>query len=299
MRKPVLIIFANACLLIAIFGLLAQSLFVVERVATVKAVEGKVEVQRGGEGSYSPLVAGMVIQIGDMVRTAAGSSAQFSWLDGTRWKLLHDSEAAIRAASFSSTHKTEVSKLQLLKGKVLVRVAKALAGDSSFEVETPTALAATRGQVFSVAVRGGFTAVDVFKGTVSVSNLQGDSEAVATPEKRAFETVKGWHISRPENVREFLAETDFVRPLLQVDGISKQAYFAVIKGQTEAGSRLVIDGKKVPVLGNGTFVGRVQLTPYKNSWKIVSTDSYGQTNSVVANAAATPSCEVADQDQRG
>jgi hypothetical protein len=140
-------------------------------------------------------------------------------------------------------------------------------------------------------VVGGLTAVDVFKGTVNVNNLQGESEAVATPEKRAVESAKGWHILRPESVEGFLAERDFVRPLLQVDAISKQAYFAIIKGQTEVGSRLVIDGKKVPVLGNGTFVSRVQFAPDKNSWKIVSTDPYGQVNSMVAKATVTPSCE--------
>lgn len=290
MRKPVLLIFANTCILIAIFALLTQSLFVVQRVAQVGPVHGKALVQPGGSGAFVPLAEGMTVKTGDVVHTTPKSSVELGWLDGTRWKLLGDSEAIIRQASYSSNGKFELSRLQLNQGKVVVRVARELPKDSRFEVETPTALTTSHGQVFCVQLAAGFTTIDVFKGSVDVVPSQGGSEIVATPIKRVVETSKGWEIIPIKENAPFLQEPEFTKPLLKAKVKALDSQHVLINGETEVGSRVMVDGKTIPVLGTGVFVRRVKTAPGTKSWKIESIDRYGQRNAIMAGLETMKSC---------
>ena len=88
--------------MIVVFALLAQSLFIVQRVAQTRNVVGQVTVQRGGAGEMIALVEGTPVQNGDVVRAGAKSSAEFNWQDGTRWKLLANSHLVIQKSLFNS-----------------------------------------------------------------------------------------------------------------------------------------------------------------------------------------------------
>lgn len=275
MRKPVLLIFANACILIVIFVLLAQSLFIVQRVALARNVSGQVTVQRGGAGAFTPLSTGAAIKSGDTVRTGAKSEAEFAWQDGTRWKLSPDSSLTVQTALFNPAKKSEVSRLRLESGQVLVRVVRPMPLASRFEIETPSALATVRGTIFRVAVLGAQTQVKVFQGRVEVSDPGGARKISITPGQKVRASILDFKTSADPDQSEFLAQPTFLKPELQVQVRSAAPGTALLSGQTEAGDRVTIDGVKVPVLGTGHFLKRVKIGDGQAKWKIESTDRHG------------------------
>jgi len=274
-RKPVLLIFANACILIVVFVLLAQSLFIVQRVAIARKVSGQVAVQRGGAGDFTPLAAGAGIRSGDVVKTGAKSEAEFAWQDGTRWKLSPDSNLTIQTALFNPAKKSEVSRLRLESGQILVRVVRPMPLASRFEIETPSALATVRGTILCVAVRGSETQVKVFQGRVDVSDTSGARKVSITPGQKVCASVVDFKTDLDPDQSEFLAQPTFLKPELQVKARPAAPGTALLIGQTEAGNSVTIDGTPVPVLATGRFLKRVKMGDNSTKWKIESTDRHG------------------------
>lgn len=275
MRKPVLLIFTNACILVVVFALLAQSLFIVQRVAIARAVSGQVEVQRGGAGAFTPLSAGEGVKSGDVVRTAGQSEAEFAWQDGTRWKLAPGSRLTVEKASLNSARQNQTSRFQLESGRILVRVVRPMTRASRFEIATPNAVASVRGTVFSVAVANGATQVKVFRGSVEVSELNGTQKVSVAPGQKVRASLLDFKTSADSDEREFLAQPDFLQPELRVNAQVLENGVALLRGQTEAGDAVTIDGASVPVLTTGAFVQRVQIGAKTLGWKVESTDRHG------------------------
>lgn len=290
MRKPVLLIFTNACILIVVFVLLAQSLFVVQRVALARQVSGLVEVQRGGAGDFKPLRAGQGIKNGDIVRTGPSGHAEFAWQNGTRWKLSPSSLLALEQAQFNPAKKREISRFRLESGQMLMRVVSSAASTSRFEIETPGALATARGTVFSVAVEKGATLVRVFQGRVEVSEPGGAQKSSISRGQKVRATALEFKTGADTDASEFLAAPTFLQPELRVKARLVAPGAAILSGQTEAGDQVTIDGKSVPVLGTGAFLKRVSIGANNQAWKVESTDPYGA-KTVVWQRPPAPSCE--------
>ena len=274
MRKPVLLIFANAMILIVVFMLMAQSLFVVQRIAQAGEVKGLVEVKRG-DGEFQPLATNAIVAVGDTVRTGRDGSVEFTWADKTRWKLAANTQLTVKKASVNK--KVETSQFRLDAGQVFVRLVKRLAPASRFEIETPTAVAAVRGTVFSVAVDQGQTKVEVFKGQVKVSAQDG-GEMMVDP---GHEGTTGAGRVKIADARgeAFLAQPTLIRPDLELEVRAIQNEFAVLRGSTEVGNTLLVDEKPAKVLGTGAFFKRVKLQPGHNQWKVVAKDKHDETTS--------------------
>ena len=275
MRKPVLLIFVNAMILIVVFVLLAQSLFIVQRVAQANDVKGTVEVQRAGQGGFAALASGGIVAVGDVVRTGKDGQAEFTWADKTRWRLAPGTQLTVAKASINSAKKAEISQFKLDSGKVFVRIVKSLTPDSKFEIETPTAVAAVRGTVFSVEVKGGQTRVETFAGHVKVSS--GGKEAMVDPGKEGTTGASQIQMGAADGAA-FKSQPDLIRPDLEVR-VKQVGKIALVQGATEAGDKLQIGGKSVKVLGTGGFVQRVDLAPGHNQWTIVATDKHGASSS--------------------
>ncbi len=275
MRKPALIIFANASILIVLFCLMAQSLFIVSRLASAKAVSGRVELRRGGQGAFSPVTLGETVKTGDELQTGSDGRAEFAWADGTRWKLEPSTHLSITRAASNSWRKTEQTQFKLDAGKVFVRVVKTLAPGSSFQIETPSAVAAVRGTVWSIEVNGGQTRVGVYKGFVEVSGAGGAQ--TVRPGKEAV-TGNGGSVAleSAHNAAAFAANPDLLRPTLDVDVRTVQKS-AILSGQTEAGDALCLGNECVRVLSNGAFVRRVPLQTGHNEWRLTATDKHAAT----------------------
>ena len=278
MRKPVLLIFVNAMILIVVFALLAQSLFIVQRVAQAGAMSGTVEVQRSGQGEFKPLASGNIVAVGDVVRTGKDGQAEFTWADKTRWKLAPNTQLVVAKASLNSTKKTEVSQFRLDAGKVFVRIVKSLTPDSKFEVETPTAVAAVRGTVFSVEVKDGKTNVETFAGHVRVSS-EGQQKMV-DPGEAGTAGAGAIQLEKADGAA-FRSQPDLIRPALQVR-VKPLGKFALVQGETEVGNQLVIGDKPARLMASGTFVQRQKLAPGHNQWRVTATDKHGAVSSQCA-----------------
>ena len=277
MRKPVLLIFANAAILIVLFSMMTQSLFIVARLASAKSVTGQVEVRHAGENAFHPLHVGEAVKAGDEVQSAEDGRAEFAWPDGTRWKIEPQTRLTIERALLNSRSKTEHTQLRLDAGKVWVRVVKTLASGSGFGIETPTALAKVRGTVWSIEVSGDQTRVGVYKGFVEVT---GDKTTeIVRPGLEAIAGTEGVKLERARNQSGFGANPDLLRPLLDVQfSLGKVA--AIVNGRTEAGDLLTLNGEAIPLLNNGAFLTSVPFKNGHNEWTFSATDKHGVTSSV-------------------
>lgn len=273
MKKPVLLIFVNAMILLVVFALLAQSLFIVQRVAQASGVQGTVEVQRDGRGEFVALAAGQMVGVGDKVRTGAEGQVEFTWADKTRWKLTPNTQMTIASATINSVKRAENARFMLDEGKLFVRIVKPIREGSSFEVQTPRAVATVTGTVFSVAIQpDGATCVEAFAGRVQMESnghaatVEAGTAGVTGPDAIEMMPIAG---------ADFRAQPDLIAPWLNVSAQPAQGAIAFVRGSTEAGNALEINGQCALVLGNGSFVRRFVLTPGHNQWQIVATDKHG------------------------
>lgn len=211
------------------------------------------------------------------MQTGADGRGEFAWTDGTRWKLEPNTHLKVERAAINSWRKSEQTQFRLDAGKVFVRVVKSLAPGSSFQIETPSAVAAVRGTVWSIEVANGQTRVGVYKGFVDV-NSEGKGSQTVRPGHEAIANDNGVRLEDTSDAAAFESQPDLVHPTLAFD-VKVGRVAAIISGQTEAGDNLTLNDKSVPVLGNGAFVRRAPLQQGHNEWTLVATDKHGETSS--------------------
>ena len=280
MRKPVLLIFINAMILIIVFALLAQSLLVVTRVAQAEGARGLVEVQRGGKGEFSALSSGQMVAVGDVVRTGQDGQVEFTWADKTRWKLTPNTRLTVAKATTNNANNTEDSRFRLDAGKLFVRIVKPVKEGSTFEVQTPGARARVVGTVFSIAaLADGTTRIETYAGRVQMEsagkNIFVPAGQAATSGHSAGEAIAVKRFSGAD----FRSQLDLIRPALSVRAQPMNKDVIFVRGSTEAGNTLEINGKRALMLNNGSFARRFTLAPGHNEWQIVATDKHGAASS--------------------
>lgn len=272
MRRPVFLIFVNALILIVVFALLTQSLFVLQRLAQARAVVGRVEVQGNGKGAFRLLAERDFVRTGDIVRTASDGTAEFLWIGGTRWKVMPNTVIKVKKA-MTSSQKAEISQLELSQGKVFVRMARELSPSSRFEIHTPTAIASVRGTIFSIEVRGGSTQVRVWKGEVALSGASGYKTVIESGQQG--DAGEGAIAKRPDAFSsDFSAEPSIVRPQLEARVQNLDAGQALVSGTSEAGNAISVNGQSARVFASGAFRLRLRL-PRDGQFTVVASDRHG------------------------
>jgi hypothetical protein len=289
MRRPVLLIFINAMILIVVFALLTQSLVIIQRIAKADKVTGLVEVRRSGKGEWKTLSSGGLIKTGDVVRSGKDGLAEFKWADGTRWKIMPATEIKVKKSIYNVVKKSDQSQLELSTGKVFIRIIKALGPSSKFEVETPTAVAAVRGTIFSVEVTNGKTEVAVLKGKVwlsSDSKSAHESDEIV-PGKVGISSAAGSldQDTDAAALAAFAKQTSIVLPQLNAEIKPLQEGRVLISGSTEAGNAVLINEKKVRVLGNGKFLFRAPIGKAK-TYNVIAIDKHGARATKVLSLAS-------------
>jgi len=150
MRK--VIIFAIILSLLAICSIsIAEE---VKRTAVVAEVKGTVDVKTA-DGNWTAAKTGMVLNQGDIIRTKEGSSAILN-VDGTAQtatvQVKEKSQLMLAELIMNKDDNSQKTTLDLALGEILVKAKKLHSEKSSFEVKTPTSVAAVRGTSFSVSV---------------------------------------------------------------------------------------------------------------------------------------------------
>ena len=174
MRRSTYLIFINAVVLVVILALMAQSLFVVKRPGTVTSVTGRVWVQHGEQGNFTPLSAGETIKSDDTIKTGANGQADFTWADGTRLRIRPDSNLSVYKSQAILAKKADIRQFRLNYGVILVDVAKLVSPQSKFEIATPTAIASARDSIFGVKVKNGRSQAWLDKGSLKLSSGMGN-----------------------------------------------------------------------------------------------------------------------------
>jgi len=166
--------------------------------------EGDVSVMKADADGWTQAEIEMELEVGDTMKTGDNSSAEITFFDGSTMELEAGTEIEILSLDLACD--TGVSAITLMQtmGTTISRVTKLLDPASSYEVETPTGVAAVRGSVMIVTVGG--------DGTTLITNQEGSIYAIGQgvelqiPEGRTGIIVSG---QQPELVNDQpVAEND-------------------------------------------------------------------------------------------
>jgi phage tail protein X len=127
-------------------------------------LEGRVQVKRSGETSWSSARPNMILLENDQIEVLSQSRAE----------LILDNQSVMRLAenTLLTIHtRKETARMDISTGRLWVRIAKLFNPASRYDVKTPTAIAGVQGTVYQVAVAGDqSTTIQVFQGAVNVYN---------------------------------------------------------------------------------------------------------------------------------
>lgn len=132
--------------------------------AEVLSLSGEVSVQKAGQTGWSAVSEGTLLSEGDTVRTGKGASAELSMdeKDNIIASLSGDTTAVLRGKT--------LERIELSVGSIRSLVKK-LGKGSSFEIKTPTVVAAARGSGWDVDYDGESTTVKAFEDNISVESI--------------------------------------------------------------------------------------------------------------------------------
>jgi len=146
--------------------------------ATVSATVAGVSVQHEGKVTVSPLRPHDTVSAGDVIRTRKKGSAEISFPNGSILDIAPRSELKFVKLD---VHLNQTA-IQLISGKLHIKVGRLTQPSFTFEVVTPTALIGVVGTEFIVESRSGNgkrnveTRVQCIEGYVTVSGTGGEVE---------------------------------------------------------------------------------------------------------------------------
>ncbi|MGB5562701.1 MAG: FecR domain-containing protein [Sedimenticolaceae bacterium] len=142
--------------------------------ANIAATRGQVELTRADGAQETAVAPGLIIRLGDVLKTGEDSSATVIFADGTKLTLRSASE--MRFDHLSAHGKTGMvdSRLHLIDGRMDTRVKPAVGPGSRFEIQTPSAISAVRGTEYRAAVTadGHASNIEVLRGKVKVTGAR-------------------------------------------------------------------------------------------------------------------------------
>jgi VCBS repeat-containing protein len=113
---------------------------------------GDVSVMKEGTDGYEPAGPEMELEVGDTIKTGGNSSAEIIFFDGSTMELEADTEIEILSLDLACDTGITTITLEQTMGTTISRVTKLLDPGSSYEIETPTGVAAVRGTIVTVTV---------------------------------------------------------------------------------------------------------------------------------------------------
>lgn len=156
-----------------IFWLCAISPAFAAAVGHFTVVQGRVDILKPGQTRAVEAHLDDPVYLGDILRSKSASFAEVSFNDGTVLRLARNTRVEIKDFSVSAAGRREAGSLRLIRGKIRAIVPRTFgsiipvsSARSTFEVETPTAVAGVRGTDFIVWYNLGVTYLYVLDGIV-------------------------------------------------------------------------------------------------------------------------------------
>ncbi|MEP6908641.1 MAG: FecR domain-containing protein [Pseudoxanthomonas sp.] len=142
--------------------------------AKVVAVRGEASVS--GVGNAGPIIEGMQLGIGALLRTSRDATLSLQFADGSRLLLMGDSELRLDRMSRYGKSGMVDTRLRLQRGRITNDVVPTRGAAPAFIVDTPNASSAVRGTRFRVNTTAtDRTQAEVTEGTVAVSAKSGNT----------------------------------------------------------------------------------------------------------------------------
>lgn len=224
-------------------------------------VEGKVDVLRGGSLPAISVKVEDPVFIKDVIRTKSQSRAEILFVDGNQIKMAP--RTRIDISEYISDEKRSVGIIGLPRGMVeavvppkVVNRIKLSPEASSFEIQTPVAVAAVRGTAYHVYQSGNTATIFVEEGVVYVYNpkfpdqvievhageivtLYADQPATASKPRKATEEEKKMFerfalLDEPVSVLDFMIMTSPPGPGPQTQPPITEIYPSIIQRPTES-----------------------------------------------------------------
>lgn len=153
--------------------------------AFISRLQGEAVIERGSEPI--PASVGAPCQTGDVLRSGPGCTVDVTLNDQAGCRLLPESSFRIESAEAAATH------LRLESGNAILNLDKLPSG-STFQVETPTAVAAVRGTQFWGRVDSGQSASPV----TTFAVREGTVEILAKGSGQTFTLQAGQALDIPQ-----------------------------------------------------------------------------------------------------
>ena len=159
----------------------------------IEAIKGKVELKRAGMPRFSRAYKGMSVKPGDEIRTGKRAKVVLTLETTAVNGIGEQSQYSLDRLEINPETKTVQAKIGIPKGKLWSEVGRLKTKDSSFEVETPTAVTGVRGTVFLVEVEEETkkTNVSVVAGTVGIGAKKEGALAVVLNKGEALHVNPG------------------------------------------------------------------------------------------------------------
>lgn len=134
--------------------------------ARVTSVSGQVQHISGNTGRKHSLTADTLVRVGDEILSGSGS-ATVELADGSQVRISPESRLIFNRLTQYGKSGMVDTRLRLDHGEVHTQVKPVIEGGARFEIETPSAVAAVRGTVFSMQSGPGTTSLQVTEGEVN------------------------------------------------------------------------------------------------------------------------------------
>jgi hypothetical protein len=152
MHKKLLLIFALTILIASTLIGCSQVSSTPSTLTILSITEGDVFVMKAGTDNWVEADVGISLEPGDSIKTGDSSGAEITFFDGSTIELEADTEIKVVSLDISPDTDSKTITLEQTIGTTISRVTKLLDPASSYEIETPTGVAAVRGSTMIVTV---------------------------------------------------------------------------------------------------------------------------------------------------
>lgn len=156
----------SVIMLVCALALLVFAAYAQELTVKVTRLAGPVQVRAKAQSEWADATLGQVLQPGETLRTLKGGKVQLLFPQNTIVLIKENSVLSVKDLDEGGG-----GKVKTLVGGFLFNLQEALSPGSTFEVETPSALAVVRGTKFGVDVD--------FDGTATFTGYDGEFEVTA------------------------------------------------------------------------------------------------------------------------
>lgn len=194
---------------------------------SVTFIKGTVTCTPGNGSQPQQVHLGSRVKPGSEVRTAAESSVEISYEDGTAFLLRDNSSLSVKGAKKTASH--YLRQLFLSGGRIISRIKSATGRGSRNEIRTPSAVAEARGTVYRVSVDDRQTTrSEVLEGTIDVStkaaivSVKENEGTVVRINERPASPRKLLPPPEPAGLESVIREVPFRISLRQTEGAARQ-----------------------------------------------------------------------------